>query len=319
MTRSTAARAATLVATVALFAFSVATPAFAEETTCTGTIGAERHDNIRVPDGATCSLQGTHADGSVYVGTGARLTATAATVIGNVQAEGAQDVTVRDTSVGGSVQLVQGGSATVDGNPVGGDVQLFSNNGALVVTDNTIDGNLQCKENATAPTGGGNVVQGNAEDQCAGLTGTPSAGAPGTGTGDGTTGDDGTSDDDSTTGDDAGTDDDTTGDDDSAGSGAAVRAIGRLAGQDRFATAVAISQAAFPSGAAVVYLARADESPDALAAGSLRDGPILLVPSCGELPPVVAAEIRRLAPAQAIALGGPAAVCDAVLAAAAAA
>jgi hypothetical protein len=37
------------------------------------------------------------------------------------------------------------------------------------VTDNVIDGNLQCQGNAPAPTGGGNVVSGNAEDQCASL------------------------------------------------------------------------------------------------------------------------------------------------------
>ena len=30
----------------------------------------------------------------------------------------------------------------------------------------TANGNLQCKENVPSPTGGGNVVQGNKEDQC---------------------------------------------------------------------------------------------------------------------------------------------------------
>jgi hypothetical protein len=32
-----------------------------------------------------------------------------------------------------------------------------------------IDGNLQCTGNSPAPTGSGNVVGGNAEDQCAAL------------------------------------------------------------------------------------------------------------------------------------------------------
>jgi hypothetical protein len=49
---------------------------------------------------------------------------------------------------------------------VKGDIQLFENDGALVVSTNRINGNLQCKENDTEPTGGGNVVGGNAEDQC---------------------------------------------------------------------------------------------------------------------------------------------------------
>ncbi len=33
----------------------------------------------------------------------------------------------------------------------------------------TVDGNLQCKENQPRPTGGGNIVHGNKEDQCARL------------------------------------------------------------------------------------------------------------------------------------------------------
>ncbi len=96
-------------------------------------------------------------------------------------------------------------------------------------------------------------------------------------------------------------------------------AAGRLAGTSRIETAVAISQHVFPDGAATVYLARADEVVDAVAGGSLTDGPILLVPSCGEVPAVVLDEIARLAPLEVIALGGTAAVCDDVLEAAAAA
>ena len=88
----------------------------------------------------------------------------------------------------------------------------------------------------------------------------------------------------------------------------------RLAGADRYATAVAISRRAFPDSAAVVYVARADAFADALAGGSLTDGPVLLVPSCGTVPAVVLAEVRRIAPSEVIALGGTGAVCDAVLA-----
>ena len=87
----------------------------------------------------------------------------------------------------------------------------------------------------------------------------------------------------------------------------------RIAGPERIATAVAVSQSAFPDGAAAAYLARADLFADALAAASLRDGPVLLVPSCGDLPPDVATELRRLDPERVAALGGTAAVCDAML------
>ncbi len=97
-----------------------------------------------------------------------------------------------------------------------------------------------------------------------------------------------------------------------------AREIGRVAGVNRLATAVAISQRAFADGADVAYLARADVFADALAAGTLTDGPVLLVPSCGDLPAVVADEISRLDPGSVLALGGSSAVCDALLAAAAA-
>ena len=92
----------------------------------------------------------------------------------------------------------------------------------------------------------------------------------------------------------------------------------RLAGPPRIDTAVAISQRAFPSGAATAYLANADVTVDAVAGGSLTDGPVLLVPTC-TLPDQVATELTRLAPGEVIALGGAAAVCDDVLADAAAA
>ena len=54
-------------------------------------------------------------------------------------------------------------------NTVGSDIQSFGNFGGVEASDNRVDGNLQCKENVPVPTGGGNIVQGNSEDQCARL------------------------------------------------------------------------------------------------------------------------------------------------------
>ena len=147
-----------------------AATAAAEERTCRGTLGAITVDNLRVPQGASCTLNGTYVKGTVKVERGATLRASAIRVIGNVQAENHRNVVLRGGStVGGSVQLVQGGTATLHANRVTGDIQLFANRGAQSVTSNRINGNLQCKENVPAPTGGGNVVQGNKEDQCARL------------------------------------------------------------------------------------------------------------------------------------------------------
>jgi hypothetical protein len=162
-------------------------PAVAEERVCRGTIGARTVDNLRVPQGATCRLNGTFVKGTVKVQRAATLIATDVRVIGNVQGENAENVVVRATSrVGGSVQVVQGERARVANSRVGGDilfdendgrlsvvssridedVQAFQNTGGVTIRDNRIEGNLQCKANSPRPTGGGNVVQGNKEDQC---------------------------------------------------------------------------------------------------------------------------------------------------------
>jgi hypothetical protein len=161
-------------------------PASAEERVCRGTIGAVTVDNLRVPQDATCTLNGTRVEGTVKVERDATLKASGIRVIGNVQSENARKVVVRNGSVGGSVQIVQGGAARILGtritgdilfdeqdrdlaanrNRIGGSLQAFQNTGGLSINNNRIDGNLQCKENRPAPVGGGNIVQGNKEDQC---------------------------------------------------------------------------------------------------------------------------------------------------------
>lgn len=169
--------------------------AHAEERDCVGAIGAETVDNVRVPEGAACTMNGTFVKGTVKVERGATLEAQAVRVIGNVQGEGAANVVLRESTVGGSVQVKQGGAAEttasrvtgdiqydqqagplrVADNVVNGSVQVVANRGGITVATNTIDGNLQCKENAPPPVGGGNLVHGNAEDQCAALAGGPGA------------------------------------------------------------------------------------------------------------------------------------------------
>lgn len=156
--------------TAAVAGLGVLAPAaFAEERSCRGTIGKVAVDNLRVPQGATCTLNGTRVKGTIKVEDGATLRATAIRVIGNIQAENHRHVSVARSRVGGSLQVKQGGSATVDRSIFGSDVQFFTNSRAIRITSNRIAGNLQCKENRPAPTGGANVVQGDKEDQCARL------------------------------------------------------------------------------------------------------------------------------------------------------
>jgi len=162
----------------------------AEERTCTGTIGATTVDNVRVPSGKSCTLDGTSVKGTVKVERDATLKAKGVRVIGNIQAENHRLVVVNGGStVGGSIQVDQGGAYKVVGVKVTGSIQAKSNNGdsllrnnrvnadiqvishrnGVEISTNRVDGNLQCKENNPAPIGGGNVVQGNKEDQCKNL------------------------------------------------------------------------------------------------------------------------------------------------------
>lgn len=88
----------------------------------------------------------------------------------------------------------------------------------------------------------------------------------------------------------------------------------RLAGADRFATAVAVSQSAYPSTAPVVYVANGLNFPDALSAGPVaakQDGPLLLTLP-GGVRSDVKAEISRLHPARIVIVGGTSAVSPAV-------
>jgi hypothetical protein len=206
MTMRSTRKIGTAVACAALGAAALPAAAAAEETDCVGAIGPATVDNLRVPEGATCDLDGTIVQGTIKVETDATLRARFVTVVGNVQGENAERVVLTSSEIGGQVQVKQGGGAEVRESRITGDIQLDQNEGALQrvadndvngsvqvmknvggveISRNIIDGNLQCKENEpapTAPAGGGNEVQGNAEDQCATLAGgSPEAGPGGDG------------------------------------------------------------------------------------------------------------------------------------------
>ena len=86
----------------------------------------------------------------------------------------------------------------------------------------------------------------------------------------------------------------------------------RVAGSDRYGTAVAISQLQWKDGSAnTVFLASGLSPADALALGAstLLQGPLLLTPP-DSLPSSVAAEISRLKPCRIILAGGSAAVSE---------
>lgn len=166
---------------------SLATPAHAQDLTCTGSVGAITIDSVIVPELATCTLTGTRVTGSIKVEVGGTLRASGITLNGNVEGDTYRTVVVMASRVGGSVQLQQGGNANLRGNTVSGDIQLYTstglqtvarnnvsgsvevkeNTGGATVNANRIAGNLNCEDNLPAPTGSGNIVNGNKENQCA--------------------------------------------------------------------------------------------------------------------------------------------------------
>jgi len=90
--------------------------------------------------------------------------------------------------------------------------------------------------------------------------------------------------------------------------------VDRVAGADRYATAVALSQDGYPEGSGNVFVATGENFPDALAVASLAHqlgGPVLLTRT-GSLPTVTAAEVDRLGADHIYILGGTAAVSSAV-------
>ena len=92
--------------------------------------------------------------------------------------------------------------------------------------------------------------------------------------------------------------------------------VTRLAGADRYATAVQVSRASYGSaGSDAVYVATGMNYPDGLAGGpvaALLPGPLILVPPT-QLPTVVANELVRLGPGKVYVLGGTASVSEAVV------
>lgn len=90
--------------------------------------------------------------------------------------------------------------------------------------------------------------------------------------------------------------------------------VTRIAGADRFATAVALSQYRWADGAGPrVYIVNGLDFPDALSAGALAArGGVLLPVTPTSIPAVVQAELTRLDPSSILIIGGTGAVSNAV-------
>jgi hypothetical protein len=92
-------------------------------------------------------------------------------------------------------------------------------------------------------------------------------------------------------------------------------AVKRVAGDDRFATAAAVSKRYFPSGADTVFLANGLGFADALSAAPVaaRNGSPILLTHATSLPAATATELARLAPDVIVVIGGTGAISDKVM------
>ncbi len=92
--------------------------------------------------------------------------------------------------------------------------------------------------------------------------------------------------------------------------------VERVAGPDRYDTAVAVSTRLFPDGGApMVALASGAQFPDALSVGPVagRDGGAVLLTRSDALPAVVEGELVRLHPGRVVVAGGPSVVGESVI------
>lgn len=168
----------------------------AGEISCPPNVVQRTVDNVIVT--GNCTIRLSTVEGNIVIKNGGNLLVMGSTIKGSVQAEGASRIRIltdattgRESRINGDVQIHNlktgiaasvvdafvGGTIIADsnrapinllGNTINGDIQVFQNEAVVRLRDNTIGGNLQCKANTPRPVnGGGNVVGGNAEDQCA--------------------------------------------------------------------------------------------------------------------------------------------------------
>lgn len=135
---------------------------------CGGVIAARTvNADIEVPRGRVCTLRNLQVSGEVRVERGASLTVQNTRIAGNLRAgSGFARLTVRSSVVTGDLQAQGGGAVDVGDARIGGDLRLERNAGPLRLSRLTILSNLECLNNARAPSGTSLGVDGEQTGQC---------------------------------------------------------------------------------------------------------------------------------------------------------
>jgi hypothetical protein len=154
---------------------------------CEGTLNDITIDNLVVPEGSECILNGTHVEGDLLVEANASLIAYGVIVDHNLQGEKAALIEIHPNSViGGNIIINESGlmiidSTIISGNveisknldqqaiinsQLGGNLHIFDNSAIVTAQGNTINGDLLCDRNDPMPSISENFVSGERSGQC---------------------------------------------------------------------------------------------------------------------------------------------------------
>lgn len=161
--------------------------AYADDINCLGEFDDELvNGNLMIA--TSCTLRGTTVNGNVQLFAGGSLEATDAVINGKLEADTANFIDLRNTAVDGKIKLhamvgdlIQIRDSTVDGNlivtqnrsrlelvrnNVSDDLRAIDNVGGLLISDNVVGSDLECKRNTPEPEGANNNVTGKKKNQC---------------------------------------------------------------------------------------------------------------------------------------------------------
>lgn len=177
---------------VALLITGMALPVRADDTVCTGPIAAGTYDNLKATAGVCVIGPGTTVLGNIDVEPGAGLFVhPGASVKGGISKKGPGSLEIFGSAVGGNIKSEGGSSFRLHNNVIQGNLELIGNHGfpqeifanvvrgnlkyeknlaigVVNISNNTIGGNLECKDNLPPPMGSANTAA-SKKDECAGM------------------------------------------------------------------------------------------------------------------------------------------------------
>lgn len=130
-----------LPATAIVLSLSV-TPTYAVGTTvCTGTLSSGTYQNIKVPTGATCTLNDVTVNGNIKGQAGASLIMSSSVVNGNVKLKSPATIGIGGPPLTGPII----------GNTIRGNLYIKGATSDVLIADNTINGNVKVRK-ASGPS-----------------------------------------------------------------------------------------------------------------------------------------------------------------------